>query len=254
MPDLGGFQRRRMIMKKKRSKGLKRFILLILLVIILVGAFFIGREILSHKRAQQQFQQLAKEIADDSSTGRNLSALFKKNNECIGWVCIKDTPIDYPVMHTPNDPKKYLYMNFEKEYSSSGTPFLDGRCNVDSDNCIIYGHNMRNGQLFASLKEYVDSKYCEKHPEIEFETAKGNNIYQIFAVVSLKESDEWYNFVDAPNRKNFKSNLSVLMKKALYTTGVRPKYGQKMITLSTCYGSGKDDRLIVVAVNTNSSL
>ncbi len=125
-------------------------------------------------------------------------------------------------MHTPDDPKKYLYMNFEKKYSSSGTPFLDARCNVDSDNCIIYGHNMRNGQLFASLKEYVDS--------------------------------EWYNFVDAPNRKNFKSNLSALMDKALYTTGIKPKYGQQMITLSTCYGSGKDGRLIVVAVNTNSGL
>lgn len=254
MLGIKGFQRRRMLMKKKRSKGLKIFILLILLGIILIGAFFIGQEILSHKRAQQQFQQLAKEISDDSDSGRNLDALFKKNSECIGWVYIKDTPIDYPVMHTPDDPKKYLYMNFEKEYSSSGTPFLDGRCNINSDNCIIYGHNMRNGQLFASLKEYVDSTYCEKHPEVEFETVNGNNVYKIFAVVSLKESDDWYNFVDAPNHKNFKNNVSTIMKKALYTTGIKPKYGQQMVTLSTCYGSDKDGRLIIVAVNTNSRL
>ncbi|RGY78805.1 class B sortase [Parabacteroides distasonis] len=105
----------------------------------------------------------------------------------------RKTAIDYPVMHTPNDPKKYLYKNFNGQYSTSGTPFLDARCTINSSNCILYGHNMRNGQLFASLnssncilyghnmrngqlfaslKQYVDKSYYKKHPEVEFQTKK----------------------------------------------------------------------------------
>lgn len=236
-------------MKKKRSKGVKILIILLMLVVILICAVLIGWQIFSHRDAQNEFKQLSEEIADDSSSGRDLEALFKKNKECIGWVCIKDTPIDYPVMHTPDDPKKYLYMNFEGDYSSSGVPFLDARCSIDSDNCIIYGHNMRSGLLFASLTKYADSAYCKKHPEIEFQTIRGDKFYKIFAVVSLKESDEWYDFLDAPNRKNFKKNVSTIMKKALYTTGIKPKYGQQIVTLSTCYGSDEDGRLIVLGVN-----
>ena len=74
------------------------------------------------------------------------------------------------------------------------------------------------------------------------------NFYKIFAVVALKQDDEWYNFIDAPNSKNFKKNITGIMEKALYTTGVKPKFGQQLLTLSTCYGSDEDGRLIVVAV------
>lgn len=235
-------------MKKKKSRGIKWIIILILLLIIVVAGIIIGREIFSHKVAQKRFKELSKEISNDSKSGRDLDALFKKNKECIGWVCIKKTAIDYPVMHTPNDPKKYLYKNFNGQYSSSGTPFLDARCTINSSNCILYGHNMRNGQLFASLKQYLDKSYYKKYTEVEFQTKNGDNFYKIFAVVALKQDDEWYNFIDAPNSKNFKKNITGIMEKALYTTGVKPKFGQQLLTLSTCYGSDEDGRLIVVAV------
>ena len=235
-------------MKKKKSRGIKWIIILILLLIIVVAGIIIGREIFSHKVAQQRFKDLSKEISNDSKSGRDLDALFKKNKECIGWGCIKKTAIDYPVMHTPNDPKKYLYKNFNGQYSTSGTPFLDARCTINSSNCILYGHNMRNGQLFASLKQYVDKSYYKKHPEVEFQTKNGDNFYKIFAVVALKQDDEWYNFIDSPNSKNFKKNITGIMEKAIYTTGVKPKFGQQLLTLSTCYGSDEDGRLIVVAV------
>ena len=220
-------------MKKKKSRGIKWIIILILLLIIVVAGIIIGRQIFSHKVAQQRFKELSKEISNDSKSGRDLDALFKKNKECIGWVCIKKTAIDYPVMHTPNDPKKYLYKNFNGQYSTSGTPFLDARCTINSSNCILYGHNMRNGQLFASLKQYVDKSYYKKHPEVEFQTKNVDNFYKIFAVVALKQDDEWYNFIDAPNSKNFKKNITGIMEKVLYTTGVKPKFGQQLLTLST---------------------
>lgn len=219
--------------------------MVLLLMIVLISGFIIGKELLTQKNAQKRFKQLS-ESAYDEATGHNLQELFKKNKDCIGWVSIKGTVIDYPVMHTPKDNKKYLYKDFEQNYSSSGTPFLDGRCTINSDNCIIYGHNMRNGLLFASLRKYVDSSYCKKHPEILFETTNGNNKYKIFAVVRIKENDEWYDFVDAPNENKFKEYVEKLKEKALYSTEDEVEYGTQILTLSTCYGQDKADRLIVV--------
>lgn len=63
---------------------------------------------------------------------RDLSPLFEQNSECIGWLCIPNTAVNYPVMHTPKNPQKYLRMNFYGEYSQSGVPFLDYRCSLDS--------------------------------------------------------------------------------------------------------------------------
>ncbi len=64
---------------------------------------------------------------------------------------------NYPVMHTPRNPQKYLRMNFYGEYSQSGVPFLDYRCSLDSGNLLICGHNMKNGRLLviAEYEEFV---------------------------------------------------------------------------------------------------
>ena len=73
------------------------------------------------------------------------------NNDCFGWLSISGTNINYPVMHTPNNPQEYLHKNFYGEYSQNGVPFLDSRCAEDSSNLIVYGHNMNNGTMFADL-------------------------------------------------------------------------------------------------------
>ena len=78
--------------------------------------------------------------------------LFAQNSDCIGWLCIPDTQLSYPVMHTPDNPQKYLRRSFYGEYSQSGVPFLDWRCGLQSDHLIVYGHNMkkRHDVLIAS--------------------------------------------------------------------------------------------------------
>ena len=69
--------------------------------------------------------------------------------------CASTAPsIDYPVMHTPTDPEKYLHTNFAREYSYGGIPFIDANCSADSDNLLIYGHNMLDGSMFRSLPKY----------------------------------------------------------------------------------------------------
>lgn len=179
---------------------------------------------------------------------RNLAPLFAENPDCIGWLTVPGTGIDYPVMHTPGDPQKYLRKDFYGKNSSAGVPFLDARCGADSGNLILYGHNMKNGTMFGTLGRYTDKSYLAGHPVIEFETKSGCVRYAVFAVVSVMKTDEWYGFIAADTREDYDRQIENLLKKALLTTDNLPVFRQRLLTLSTCYGSGKDGRLLIAAV------
>ena len=155
---------------------------------------------------------------------RNIQALITENADCIGWLSVDGTNISYPVMHTPSDPQKYLRRNFYGKYSQSGVPFLDGRCNLQSTNLIIYGHNMRNGAMFSNLKKYVDREFLNAHRTVKFETADGVQTFIVTEALKTNTSDTWYKRIAAED-------------------------GRQLI-LSTCYGSGKDGRLLIIAAET----
>lgn len=195
---------------------------------------------------EQEFVHLA------GDTYRNHAHDFKTlreiNGECVGWLSIYGTTIDYPVMHTPNDPEKYLNQNFYGGYSVSGVPFLDAGCRVDGDNMIIYGHDMNAGTMFAPLLNYESKSFAQQHSVIQLETEQGVKKYSVYAVAKVKSNDMFYNLKNAPNKAYFEQKIKDISQRALYTIGSQPKFGQKLITLSTCTNTGKDDRLIVIAV------
>lgn len=163
------------------------------------------------------------EITEPEESLRDLSPLSRQNSECIGWLCIPNTAVNYPVMHTPRNPQKYLRTNFYGEYSQSGVPFLDYRCSLDGGNLLIYGHNMKNGTMFGELKSYTDPAFCADHPTIEFQTADGLFRYTVSEVRITDTSDKWYEDIGS----------------GLFE-------GNRCLVLSTCYGGGSG-RLLVIA-------
>lgn len=183
---------------------------------------------------------------------RNLAPLFEQNRDCIGWLSIPGTTLDYPVMHTPEVPLKYLRRDFFGNRNQSGVPFLDWRCNLTDDNLIIYGHNMKAGTMFAGITAYTDAAYRETHPVIEFETEQGCVSYTVFAVARLRKTDRWYSFLRTEAEDSFCRAVTDIQCRSLYDTGITPSPGQQMLTLSTCYGSHDDDRLVVIGVDLNS--
>ena len=151
-------------------------------------------------------------------------------------------------MHTPNDPEKYLNRSFYGDYSVSGVPFLDAGCTAYSDNMIIYGHDMNGGTMFAPLLNYGVKSFAQEHPTIQIETEQGVKTYTVYAAARVKNNDMFYNLKDAPNKEYFEQKVQNISQRALYTIGSQPKYGQKLITLSTCTNTSYDDRIIVIAV------
>jgi len=178
---------------------------------------------------------------------RDLPALFALNRHCIGWIEIADTKVNYPVMHTPEDPEHYLRRSFFRKYSRSGVPFLDGRCTMDSENLFIYGHNMKNGTMFSDLLEYSDPAYLDTHPIIELETAAGCKTYRIFAAASVSETDAWYQNTGFADADTYDRSIRELLAVACYETGLVPTYGQQLLTLSTCDNTDDATRFLVVA-------
>lgn len=165
------------------------------------------------------------EPTEQSATEHNIPALIAVNGDCIGWLSIDGTSISYPVMYTPSEPQKYLRRSFYGQYSQSGVPFLDGRCSTVGGNLIIYGHNMRNGTMFSDLKRYVDRDFLNAHRTVKFETVDGVQNFTVAEVLKTNTSDAWYNRIAAED-------------------------GSRCLILSTCYGSGKDGRLLIIAAET----
>lgn len=165
--------------------------------------------------------QTESEPAEQSAAERNIQALIAENADCIGWLSIDGTNISYPIMHTPSDPQKYLHRNFYGKYSQSGVPFLDGRCDLQSSNLIIYGHNMKNGTMFSDLKRYVDRDFLNAHRTVKFETADGVQTFIVTEALKTNISNAWYNRITSEDGRH--------------------------LILSTCHGSGKDGRLLIIA-------
>jgi len=224
-------------------RKLNIFLILLLSAVIAASAYMIWKDISLQQKEKKEFEELVKIIegtdkstdTTDSNNGteepgetgmietetqaRDLAPLFERNGECIGWIYIEGTNVNYPVMHTPNNPQKYLRKNFDGEYSQSGVPFLDARCDVDSGTAIIYGHNMKNGTQFSNLKNYLDAEFRSSHLTIEFQAKDGIHYYTVVDVVKTNIYDEIYTQIQ----------------------------NDDTLILSTCYGSAKSGRLLIIA-------
>ena len=200
-------------------------------------------------------QDVQQKIASKSSVQPTSRNLYLENSDMVGWIQIEGTNIDYPVMQTPSDPNYYLKHDFEKNYTDYGCPFMQADCDAStpSDNLIIYGHNMKDGSMFANLAKYRSKDFWQAHKTVWFDTALGSCAYEIFAVVhttvqaDAADAFPFYRFVNAASPEEFADYVSACQARALYDTGVSAQYGDKLLTLSTCDNITDNGRWLVIA-------
>lgn len=178
--------------------------------------------------------------------------LSDANSDTIGRIRIEGTVIDYPVMHTPNEPNFYLKRGFDKNYSAYGMIYMDGGCSLGAEcrNYILYGHHMKNGTMFGSLENYKDEAYFRTHPIIGFDTLGEVHDYEIAAVVKFPADIVTEAFADmlaARTKEEYDALISYLKENSLYDTEVVPEWPEQLVTLTTCEYSQKDGRLLVAA-------
>ena len=242
-------------------------LLLSISVILLTISLYFLMGFFVQERQDNQLQQLMQEKEDDSEEDTSddlevdagILALHEENPDCIGWLTIDGTRIDYPVMYRPGDKNYYLHRDFNGEYSANGCLFLAEECVPgDSDNLIIYGHHMNSGKMFADLEKYKDEGFYEEHPTILFRTIWGNEQYQIFVAfttpVYTGNDFDYYSFIKAGTVEDYKKFVASVKEKSLYQTGTTAEYRDKLLTLSTCEYSQKNGRMVLVAKKNNGKL
>ena len=231
----------------KAGKIIKIIILIMLALVLVISGF---KLITTFGRLSDEKEHI-QELANAAEQGENL---FEKNSDMICWIDIEDTDINYPVMYTPDNPEYYLHRDFDGEYSYSGLPFLDSRCDIDnSSNLIIYGHNMKNSTMFSQLLKYEDYDFWKEHRYINIKTADSRRKYEIIAAYRSEAQPEggsgfrYYGFTDTDKASEYDEYLRNIKKLALYDTGASAKYGTQLMTLSTCSYHTDDGRFAVTA-------
>lgn len=242
-------------------------------VVFIISAIYIAKNLKENKIQEKEFENIANiveeniNIQDETNYTENtqneikieqknndykkrkLNELYNINSDFIGWISIENTSLNYPVMQNGD---YYLRKNFYKNYSSYGTPYLAKQCNVKtSDNLIIYGHHIKNSQMFGVLENYKKENYYKNHSIVNFETIDENKNYKIFAVfktvIESEQGFKYYAYIDLKDKNMYDSFVNKCKEISLYETNQTPIYGNKIITLSTCEYSTQNSRLVIVA-------
>lgn len=180
--------------------------------------------------------------------------LRAENGDIAAWIKIDGTQVDYPVMQTPRDPEYYLHRNLAGQPESRGLPFLDAKSDLlKSGNYLVYGHNMKDGTAFSGLVDYLRESFYRAHPTIHFDTLYGAGTYTVISVFRTKvyrQGDrvfKYYQYADLEAKASFDTYIKNIKKLSEYPIGETAGYGDRLLTLSTCYEYVEDGRLVVVA-------
>ena len=242
------------------KKIIKISIVILLIGIMLISSYFIYKNFKEDREQENVFSELENIVTINEEKERkednvNLNEVYKINNDIVGWLKIENTNMNYPVMQTKDRPDYYLRKNFYKEYSVFGTPYIDENCDIENgNNLIIYGHHINGNKMFGELENYKNEKYYNKYKFIKFYTLNEKAEYEIISVfkttVYNDKDFKYYQYYNLKDEREFETFINKCKELSLYDTQKIAKYGDKLLTLSTCEYSQSNGRLVVVARKT----
>lgn len=246
----------------KRLKAKHKFIIFLLIIVIIVSVVYILRYVNDKKEIKEESNLLNSiEIEEtkitEEKTERMLQVekLQEENSDIVGWIEVEGTNINYPVLQG-EDNSYYKNHNYKKEENTYGSIFLDKDYDwsIPSSNLLMYGHNLQDGSLFHDILNYKDESYYKEHPIIRFTTKNDDSEYEIISAFysrvyykSEQNVFRYYYFIDAKNENEYNEFVENAKKASIYETGKTAKYGDQLITLSTCSYHTEDGRFAIVA-------
>ena len=179
--------------------------------------------------------------------GTDLDALRQENEDVVGWIYIPDTKIHYPIVQG-EDNEHYLTHTWNNKRNYVGAIFMEtlNNPNLVNFNTIIYGHNMRDGSMFAALQNYYTTEYWENHPYVYLVTDAGVLRYEIFSAYDADVESQTYalSFRQRSTRESF---IQMAVENSDFDTGIIPEHTDLILTLSTCTGLGYSQRRVMHA-------
>lgn len=173
--------------------------------------------------------------------------LKEQNNETIAYLKVNNTNINYVVVKT-KDNDYYINHDFNKEYNVAGWIFADYKNNFDGNdkNIIIYGHNMKDGSMFAPLKEILTSNWQNNtNKQITLITENNTITYEIFSSYTINP-EEYYLKTNFKDDEAFLEFINTLKQRSFYDYNIDLNEKDNVLTLSTCTGTG-NNRIVIHA-------
>lgn len=264
------------IMRKERRKKRRMaeryvhfiavFSVAFLVAIAVLSIYLFGylKAMLEYKELNKQFvtlkgsniqaapDQEVKEVPDLKVNFKGLSSI---NADVASWIYMPGVDISYPVVRG-KDNDYYLQHTFEKNVSLSGAIFMDYQDSPDlvGFNTFIYGHNMRNGTMFGSLKKYLQDETLIQSAPYFYLYLKDGSVkkYRIFAYYQDDGNSDTYS---RPSKEGEEAYLAMIRKKSYVRVTLTPEEEKQAalfheyVTLSTCTGfTGSGRRFLVHGV------
>ena len=237
---------------KKNQIPTKAIIRIIFIIILLVSIGRIAIWYYKTNKDNKTYINLKQEIllpkiennVEIEESRINFEKLKQINNNTVGWIKIDETNIDYPIVQA-TDNNYYLKKNIYKQTSTSGSIYIDYRNNNFNDtNTIIYGHNMKNGTMFAELKKIYEGKIQNNIIKIQTETEE-----KTYKIISTYIVDANYNM--EINIQDYNKYISSIIQKSKikFTTEEQQETSQ-ILTLITC-SYNNEERIVVQAIEVN---
>ncbi len=258
----------------RHKKGMARsqIVIIIVVIILLVGAgggvgFYLYNsnqktEVAKKKtkeadpdKIQNQYEKLKNTVAvdmDDPMLRKvDFAAAKAENSDIYAWIWIPGTNVDYPILRSETEEDAY-YINHTIDRSEGlpGTIYVEKYNAKDFSDpvTVVYGHNMKNGSMFADLHKYEDQDFFNNNPYIYIYLPDQTLKYRIFAAVTF--DDRYllgnYNFSYPEDFQRYLDELRSSIDGHV-NTEVNVTQNSGILTLSTCIGDAPSQRWMVNA-------
>ena len=211
-------------------------------------------EVISTEEVVEESQYPGLEEFDVPEKNIDFEALRQEENEHIyAWINVPGTVIDYPIVQHPEDPDYYLNYNLDGTKGYPGgiyTQFYNSK-DWNDTNTVIYGHNMKNGTMFAGLHQYEDSDFFKEYPYVYIYSEDKVRVYQVFAAYEYTDIN-LVTYFGLPGVMSYEDYLASIYEldgiNNNFNTDIQVTAEDKIVTLLTCISNKPTMRYLVQAV------
>lgn len=244
--------------KKGGSNIVSNIILVIAIVVFAVSAYKLYGIFSEYNKGDKEYQKIQdlvintekKDDTKEETFSVDFEKLLEMKSDVVGWIRFDEpSEINYPVVQG-RDNEEYLKRTFEANTNKLGTLFVDVNNPGDFSgrNTFIYGHNMKNGSMFAQLLKYKDDSFYKEHPYFYIYTPDGKvRTYEIFSAGVVKDTSDSY-IMDYADDAAFQTYIDYIKQQSAYPTSAEVTTASKIVSLSTCTNVRDDERFLVHGV------
>ena len=184
---------------------------------------------------------------DDGEDNPTLKDLKKLNPDVKAWIQVPKTNIDYPVVQGQDD-MEYINKNVYGEFELSGAIFLSclNKDDFSDPYNLVYGHNMKNGGMFADVADFTNKEYFETHQKGKLYLTDATRKIRFFACMKVTAADSKIYHPDGYRKENLKDLLDYIQANAVQYRDVNVADENSLIALSTCSEAETNGRVVLI--------